>query len=244
MNVKVMKDYEDLSQIAANEIEEQVKAAPASVLGLATGGTPLGTYKHIIKGYEQKGIDYSNVSALNLDEYVGLDKSHPQSYHLFMKEQLFDHINIKSDNTYIPDGKTKSLYQECKRYESIIDEIGPPDLQLLGIGENGHIGFNEPGSSFNSLTHIVNLEVSTREANARFFQSFDEVPKQAITMGIGSILKSKKIVLLASGERKAEAIHRLLNGPLDEQFPASALHRHNNVTLIVDQAAYQLVERA
>lgn len=242
MNVKVLENYEELSQLAASLIEQQVQEHPQTVLGLATGGTPLGAYKHVIRGYQQGNVDYSNVSSINLDEYVGLDKTHSQSYHLFMKEHLFDHINIQDDHTYIPDGKTSSLYQECKRYEGIIDEIGPPDLQLLGIGENGHIGFNEPGTSFTSLTHIVNLEVSTRQANARFFSSFDEVPKQAITMGIGSILKSKQIVLLASGERKAEAIKRLLEGPVDEQFPASALHDHKNVTLLVDQASYQLVE--
>lgn len=243
MNIKVLKDYEELSQTASSYIEHQVKKNPQSVLGLATGGTPLGTYKQVVQSYQSQGIDYSGVSSLNLDEYVGLDKNDPQSYHYFMKEHLFDHINIQDEHTFIPNGKTESLFEECKRYEGIIDEIGPPDLQILGIGENGHIGFNEPDTSFESMTHIVDLEVSTRQANARFFNSFDDVPKQAITMGIGSILKSKQIILLASGERKAEAIKRLLQGPVDEQFPASALHHHNQVTLLVDQASYQLIEK-
>ncbi|UOQ43275.1 glucosamine-6-phosphate deaminase [Halobacillus salinarum] len=239
MNVIVAADYEDLSAITAKIIAEKVRKNPRIVLGLATGSTPLGTYNELVEAYQQKQLDFSQVSSLNLDEYIGLDPDHPQSYHVFMKKHLFNHINIDEKNTFIPDGLAANLHEECRRYEEIISQIGPPDLQLLGIGENGHIGFNEPGTPFNSFTHIVDLAASTREANARFFHSFEEVPNQAITMGIGSILRSSEILLLASGKRKAAAIKRLLKGETDEQFPASVLSEHPNVTLIVDEDAYQ-----
>ncbi|MFD2923269.1 glucosamine-6-phosphate deaminase [Halobacillus naozhouensis] len=239
MNIIVTKDYKELSKKACEYIEEQVKGKPNSVLGLATGSTPLGTYQELEEGYRSGSADYQDVYSLNLDEYVGLDKIDPQSYHFFMNKHLFHSINIDPDHTYIPNGKASDLAYECERYEQLIEEIGPPDLQLLGIGQNGHIGFNEPGTSFDSETHIIDLSASTREANARFFNSIEEVPHQAVTMGIKSILKSKKIVLLASGEEKAEAIKRLLRGEQDESFPASALNKHDHVTLIVDEPAYK-----
>ncbi|MGR9050871.1 glucosamine-6-phosphate deaminase [Halobacillus faecis] len=243
MNVLVAKDYKEMSQTASRMIEEQITENPDSVLGLATGGTPLGTYQELIKGYHEGRADYSLLSTINLDEYVGLAPEHPQSYRHFMDQHLFRLINIDLENTHIPFGKTEELEQECRRYEKVIDQIGPPDLQLLGIGENGHIGFNEPGTSFDSETHIVHLTDSTREANARFFESMEDVPTKAITMGIRSILKSRKIILLASGERKAEAILQLIRGELDEQFPASSLKSHDDITLIVDQDAYKKVQR-
>ncbi|MBN9655801.1 glucosamine-6-phosphate deaminase [Halobacillus sp. GSS1] len=243
MNVIVARNYEEMSQTASRMIEEQITKKPDTVLGLATGGTPLGTYKELIKGYKEDRADFRHIRTINLDEYVGLAPEHPQSYRYFMNHHLFQFINIDLEHTHIPFGKTEELEQECKRYENVIDRIGPPDLQLLGIGENGHIGFNEPGTSFDSETHIVHLTESTREANARFFESMEYVPTKAITMGIRSILKSRKIVLLASGERKAEAILRLIQGELDEQFPASSLKSHDDITLLVDEDAYKKVQR-
>ncbi|MCA0970911.1 glucosamine-6-phosphate deaminase [Halobacillus litoralis] len=242
MNIIVTETKEQLSEQACSIFEAQVKADPESVLGLATGSTPLGTYEKLIEGYKKGNADYQRVKTLNLDEYVGLGPDHPESYRTFMEENLFGHLNIDAANTYIPDGTADDLEKECLRYEEVIEKVGPPDIQLLGIGENGHIGFNEPGSSFDTPTHIVELAASTREANARFFPSIEDVPKQAVTMGIRSILKSKRIVLIASGERKARAIERLLAGEIDEAFPASALKNHDDVTLIVDRNAYQFVD--
>lgn len=239
MNIIVTDHKKELSQKACSFFESQVRSNPHSVLGLATGSTPVGLYKELIEGYRHGNADYASVKTLNLDEYVGLDAGHPQSYRTFMEENLFQHINIQKENTFVPDGTAGNLTEECLRYEEVIEKIGPPDIQLLGIGENGHIGFNEPGSSFETETHVVDLAASTREANARFFDSLRDVPKQAVTMGIRSILKSKQIVLLASGERKARAIEQLLTGDIDEQFPASALKQHDDVTLIVDKEAYQ-----
>lgn len=241
MEVIVTNNYEELSRKAAEIIDSQLKKEPASVLGLATGSTPLGTYKELVKSYEKGQTDYSGVSTLNLDEYVGLSPDHHQSYRCFMDKHFFDLINIPKENTYVPDGRAEDLAEESSRYEQIIDEIGPPDLQLLGIGENGHIGFNEPGTSFESGTHVVELTPSTRQANARFFDTMEEVPTYAVTMGIHSIHKSKRIILLASGKHKAEAIRQLIYGEEDEQFPASSLKRHPDLTLIVDQEAYALV---
>ncbi|WP_079479113.1 glucosamine-6-phosphate deaminase [Halobacillus salinus] len=239
MNIIVTENKKELSQKACSIFESQVRDNPKSVLGLATGSTPTGTYEELIEGYSHGNADYENVKTINLDEYVGLGGDHPQSYRTFMEENLFRHVNIQQENTFIPDGTASELQKECLRYEEVIENIGPPDIQLLGIGENGHIGFNEPGSSFDTETHVVELAASTREANARFFDSIEDVPKQAVTMGIRSILKSKRIVLLASGERKARAIEQLLTGEITEDFPASALKRHDNVTLIVDKEAYQ-----
>ena len=179
---------------------------------------------------------------INLDEYLGLDKGHPESYRTFMTENLFNKIDIVTENTYIPDGTPDSAEEECLRYEQVIDSVGPIDLQILGIGKNGHIGFNEPGTDSNSLTHVVELVASTRESNARFFPSIDEVPTHAITTGIKSILKSKEIILMASGKEKAEAVKILLSKDVNERFPASILWNHDNVTLIVDQDAYELVK--
>ncbi|MBX0357147.1 glucosamine-6-phosphate deaminase [Halobacillus sp. Nhm2S1] len=243
MNIIIAKDYKEMSQAASQMIEEQMTKKPDTVLGLATGGTPLGTYKELINSYKEGRTDYRFLSTINLDEYVGLDPEHHQSYRYFMNQNFFQSINIDEKNTYIPFGKAEDLVQECRRYEEVIDTIGPPDLQLLGIGENGHIGFNEPGTSFDSETHIVHLTDSTREANARFFESMEDVPTKAITMGIRSILKSQKIILLASGDRKSDAIYQLLHGETDEDFPASSLKSHHDLTLIVDEDAYKKVQR-
>ncbi|MBM7553029.1 glucosamine-6-phosphate deaminase [Thalassobacillus pellis] len=242
MKVRVTENYQHMSATAADMIAAQIMDKPDAVLGLATGSTPLGTYNELIRAYNKSRLSFSGVRTLNLDEYVGLPQSHPQSYHTFMEENLFKRIDINPDQTFIPNGMAEDRNKECRRYENLIDEIGPPDLQVLGIGRNGHIGFNEPGTSFASTTHLVKLADSTREANARFFQSKEKVPTHAITMGITSILKSKKIILLASGEEKMPAIKHLLTGDIGEKFPASALLNHPDVTLIVDELAYPATE--
>jgi len=241
MKVVVCANYDEVSVKAAQLVEAQILENDHSVLGLATGSTPLGLYERLIEGVTSRGISYKNVCTINLDEYLGLDKGHPESYRTFMTENLFDKIDIVIENTYIPDGTSDSA-EECLRYEQVIDSVGPIDLQVLGIGRNGHIGFNEPGTDSNSLTHVVELVASTRESNARFFPSIDEVPTHAITIGIKSILKSKEIILLASGKGKAEAVRTLLNKDVTESFPASILWNHDNVTLIVDRDAYELVK--
>jgi glucosamine-6-phosphate deaminase len=242
MKVVVFENYDEVSEQAAQLVEAQVLGKDQSVLGLATGSTPLGLYERLVEGVTTRGISYKNVRTINLDEYIGLDKGHPESYRTFMSENLFNKIDILIENTYIPDGTSKSPEDECLRYEQVIDSVGPIDLQILGIGTNGHIGFNEPGTDSNSLTHVVELVASTRESNARFFPSFDDVPTHAITTGIKSILKSKKIILLASGKSKAEAVKTLLSKNVSESFPASYLWNHKDVTLLVDQDAYQLVQ--
>ena len=241
MKVIVLDNYEEVSEKASMLIEEKVVRNREAVLGLATGSTPLGLYKNMIEGHKTRGISYRNVKALNLDEYLGLEHSHPESYYAFMLETLFKHINVELSHTYIPNGVPESTDAECVRYEEVIDKIGPVNLQILGIGTNGHIGFNEPGTDPHSLTHVVELNASTRESNAKFFKSMDEVPTHAITMGIASILKSEEIILLASGKSKAQAVKTLLEKEVTPDFPASYLWTHDNVTLIVDKDAYGLV---
>ena len=242
MKVIVVENYDMMSKEAAKLVEEKVLANNEAVLGLATGSTPLGLYENLIDGFKTRGISYKNVKTINLDEYLGLGKEHPQSYHAFMIDNFFSQIDIAPENTYIPSGKASSMEAECKRYDEIIDSVGPINLQILGIGTNGHIGFNEPGTSVNSTTHVVELTPSTIESNGRYFDSPDEVPTHAITVGIQTIMKNEEIILLASGKNKAEAIKAILEGNVDEQIPASCLWNHDKVTLIVDQDAYHLVE--
>ncbi|WP_066316498.1 glucosamine-6-phosphate deaminase [Bacillus sp. FJAT-29814] len=237
MKLIEVKDYAEMSQKAAAYIIEKVRQNPRMNLGLATGGTPIGTYQALIKDHQQNGTTYQNITTFNLDEYIGLSGSHPNSYRYFMNENLFSHIDIEKANTHIPHGDTDDLAAECARYEQLISGHGGIDLQILGIGSNGHIGFNEPGTSFDSTTHIVDLAPSTIEANARFFERIEDVPTKAITMGISSIMKGKEILLLVSGESKREALDQLLNGEITEQFPASVLKRHPNVTIIADKIA-------
>ncbi|RYL90323.1 glucosamine-6-phosphate deaminase [Sporolactobacillus sp. THM7-4] len=238
MNVISVKDEKEMSQIAAEKIIRLVHEKPDAVLGLATGGTPEGTYHALVADYQAGGTSYRKVRTVNLDEYVGLDPEHPNSYHTYMQEQLFNHIDIPEDQHFLPDGTAASLEYECRRYDKMIDSLGGIDLQLLGIGENGHIGFNEPGTPFDSGTHVVTLTPSTRHANARFFGKPEDVPERALTMGIGTILKSKSILLIVSGEKKADALYFLLNDPEQTvRFPASALLTHPDVTLIADRAA-------
>lgn len=236
-----VENYEEMSSSAAQLVEQQILNNSHSVLGLATGSTPLGLYEKLIEGINERAISYRHVQTVNLDEYRGLSGDHPNSYRHFMNEKLFRHIDIVLDNTHIPNGQASPVETECRRYETLIDEIGPPHLQILGMGTNGHIGFNEPGTPETSLTHCVQLEASTRNSNARFFSDRDSVPTHAITMGIQSILKSGQILLLASGKKKAPAVKRFLEGRVSKDFPASFLWKHNHVTLIVDRDAYGLV---
>lgn len=237
MKIIAVKDYQEMSKKAAEFILERLHSNPSLKLGLATGGTPVGTYENLIKDHRENGTTYQDVITFNLDEYIGLSGKHPNSYRYFMNEQLFNSIDIKKANTNIPQGDAKDMQMECLDYEKLIEENNGVDLQILGIGGNGHIGFNEPGTSFDSNTHVIDLDSSTREANARFFENLDEVPTQAITMGISTIMKSKEILLLISGEGKREAVSNLLDGEITENFPASVLKRHPNVIIIADESA-------
>ncbi len=239
MKVIVEKNYDELSKRAANILEKEIRNKPDIVLGLATGSTPIGTYNELIKAHKEYDLDFSKVKTFNLDEYVGLDGEHLNSYRYFMNEKLFDHININKENTYIPNGRVKNLDDYCKEYDNDIDRAGGIDIQILGIGTNGHIAFNEPADRLSVGTSIVNLTESTIKDNSRFFDSMDEVPKTAITMGIGSILKAKKIILLASGKSKAPVMKKLLEeNMVTTQLPASFLLLHPDVTIIVDEDAY------
>lgn len=241
MKVLVKEDYEAMSKAAGEIFIQAIKNKSDVVLGLATGSTPLGMYKEMIRAHKEEGIDFSKVKTFNLDEYVGLSSEHPNSYRYFMNNELFNHININKGNTYIPNGKAEDLEKYCKIYDETIAEAGGIDIQVLGIGENGHIAFNEPDDSLSVGTSVVKLTENTIEVNSRFFDSMEEVPKTAITMGIGSILKARRIILLASGEKKAPVIKRLLNdNRVTTMLPASFLLLHPDVTVIVDEAAYNV----
>lgn len=237
MKIIEVKDYQEMSKQAAEYIIGKVRLTKKLNLGLATGGTPVGTYKNLIEDHKQNHTSYQHITTFNLDEYVGLSGNDCNSYRFYMNEQLFDHININKSNTHIPRGDVRDMEKECDSYERLIAEHGGIDLQILGIGSNGHIGFNEPGTSFDSTTHLIELALSTREANARYFSSLEEVPTKAITMGIATIMKSKEILLLISGENKGAALSQLLHGEVNESFPASVLRNHPFVTIIADKAA-------
>lgn len=237
MRIIKAKDYNDLSRKAANIISAQVLLKPDCVLGLATGSTPIGTYKQLIEWYNQGDLDFSETKSVNLDEYRGLTKDNDQSYYYFMYNNLFKHININMDNTNVPDGTEPDSDKECSRYEKVIKNYGGIDLQLLGLGHNGHIGFNEPDKEFPKTTHCVDLTESTIEANKRFFASIDDVPRQAYTMGIGTIMKAKKILLVVSGEDKAQILYDVLRGPVTPDVPASVLQLHSDVMVVADEAA-------
>lgn len=230
-----------MSKKAAGLFAAQITMKPDCVLGLATGSTPIGTYKRLIELYQAGDLDFSRVKTVNLDEYVGLDGSSDQSYRYFMNENLFNHVNINKNDTHVPNGKAADLAAEGENYEALIRSLGGIDMQLLGIGNNGHIGFNEPNEFFDKTTHEVQLTESTITANARFFASMDEVPKTAISMGIGTIMQAKKIILVANGSSKAETIYNTVYGPITPQVPASALQLHPDVTIIVDEEAYAAI---
>ena len=236
------KDYDELSRRAANIIGAQIIMKPDCVLGLATGGSPVGTYKELIRRYEIGDLDFSQVSTVNLDEYRGLSPENDQSYRYFMNTNLFDHVNIDKARTNVPNGLEPDADKACADYDAIINEMGGIDLQLLGLGHNGHIGFNEPADTFTLGTNCVDLQASTIEANTRFFASSDEVPRQAYTMGIGSIMQAKKIVVVVSGKDKAKILREVVAGPITHRVPASALQLHPDVTIVADEAALSLLD--
>lgn len=237
MNIYRAKNYEDMSRKAANIISAQVIMKPDCVLGLATGSSPVGTYKQLIEWYEQGDLDFSSVTSVNLDEYKGLGPDSDQSYRYFMNTNLFDHINIQKENTYVPNGLEPDAKKACGDYNKTIADVGGIDLQLLGLGHNGHIGFNEPADAFPKETNCVDLTESTIAANTRFFASAADVPRQAYTMGIKNIMQAKKIVVVVSGEDKADILKKVVDGPITPQVPASILQLHNDVTIVADEAA-------
>ena len=239
MNIYQAKDYAELSLISANLISAQIIQKPDSVLGLATGSSPIGTYQKLVQRHKEDGLDFSRIRTVNLDEYKGLPRDNPQSYYYFMHTNLFDYVNIKE--SYLPNGSNPDSRKECENYEKRIRDLGGIDLQLLGIGHNGHIGFNEPDSIFASHTHCVNLQERTIEANKRFFDSIDEVPKQAYTMGIRNIMAAKKILLVATGTSKAEALYNSLYGPITPKVPASILQLHPDLTVVADDDALSMI---
>lgn len=234
------RDYEDMSRKAANIISSQVILKPDCVLGLATGSTPIGAYQQLVEWYKKGDIDFSQVSTYNLDEYRGLTHDDPQSYHYFMNENLFNHVNIDIANTHVPDGSNPDAEAACAEYDAMVAAAGYPDLQLLGIGNNGHIGFNEPDDHFSYGTHCVDLTESTIEANSRLFEKIEDVPRQAYTMGTHTIMSARAILVVANGEKKAQAVHDMCYGPITPSCPASILQLHPNVILVADEPALAL----
>ncbi|WP_102349210.1 glucosamine-6-phosphate deaminase [Bacillus sp. Marseille-P3661] len=237
MKLIIANDYAAMSELACSFIAKKLDQLENPVFGLATGSTPEGLYKCLIEKFNQGKVTFKNITTFNLDEYVGLEKDNPNSYHTYMKEKFFKHIDISMDRVHLPNGVAANLQQECSDYEKLIQTAGHIDVQILGLGINGHIGFNEPGTPFSSRTHIVELDESTRQANARFFSSIEQVPVKAITMGIDTIMESKEILLIVSGEKKANALARLIKGETSENFPASILKKHKHVTIIADKSA-------
>ncbi len=243
MKLIVAPDYAGICEKAADIFAAEIHRNPACVLGLATGSTPVGLYQALIRRYQEGALDFSKVQTFNLDEYCGLAGDHPQSYRYFMQKNLFDHVNIPPEHTHIPSGIAVDPEQECRRYDALIESCGGIDIQLLGIGHNGHIGFNEPDDHFPVGSHLTRLAESTIQANSRFFASESEVPTHAITMGAGSILKAKKILLMASGEGKAEILCRSMTGPVTPFVPASVLQLHRDVVILADEAAASLIRK-
>ena len=241
MNIVICDDYQQMSARAAKIFIDYVKANAQAVLGLATGSTPIGVYQQLIEGYKTGDISFAEVTSFNLDEYIGLHRDHPQSYYYFMHEQLFNHVDIQGQRVFIPSGVEESYGTYCQWYEDQITDAGGIDLQILGIGSDGHIAFNEPGTALGSRTHITELEHQTIADNARFFASKAEVPRRAITMGVATIMEAQQIILLATGENKAQAIRDAVEGPISSECTASALQHHPNVTFYLDAAAASLL---
>ena len=241
MRIYKAKDYADMSRKAANIVSAQVIMKPNCVLGLATGSTPIGLYKQLVEWFKKGDLDFSEVMTVNLDEYKGLSRENDQSYYYFMHQNLFDHVNIPVENTHLPNGMEPDSQKECKRYTELIQSLGGVDLQLLGIGHNGHIGFNEPGESFDKQVHCVNLTESTIEANKRFFASADDVPKQAYTMGIKTIMQARKVLVVANGLAKAKAVKAVVSGPVTPECPGSILQMHPDCILVADEEALSLL---
>lgn len=241
MKIIRTKDYNDMSRKAANIIAAQIIMKPDCVLGLATGSTPIGTYAQLVERYEKGDLDFSKITTVNLDEYKGLTKDNDQSYYYFMNDNLFSKVNVRKDYTFLPDGTEPDSARACAEYDRIIEATGGVDLQLLGLGHNGHIGFNEPAAVFEATTHCVDLTESTIQANKRFFASIEEVPKQAYTMGIQTIMRAAKILVVVSGEDKAAIVKKAFFGPITPEVPASVLQLHNDVIVVADEAALSLV---
>ena len=242
MKIIRTKDYADMSRKAANIISAQVIMKPNCVLGLATGGTPVGTYEKLVERYNEGDLDFSEVTSVNLDEYRGLPKEHPESYWSFMHKNLFDHVNIRPEAIHLPDGTNPDAADACAKYNEIIHSVGGIDLQLLGLGPNGHIGFNEPGEAFELETHCVNLTPATIEANKRFFDGNEDlVPKQAYTMGIRTIMQARKVLMVVNGAGKAEIVKKAFFGPVTPEVPASILQLHPDFILVADEEALSLI---
>lgn len=237
----IAQDYEEMCSKAAEFLAAQILLKPNGVLGLATGSTPTGVYERLCAKYAAGQLDFSDVRTVNLDEYAGLGPEDEQSYHAYMRRHLFDHVNLQAENTHLPDGLAPDPDEECVRYDELLTSLGGVDMQILGLGVNGHIGFNEPGDAFSEGSHVVTLSESTIAANARFFPDAGKVPRQALTMGMKAILGAKKILLLASGENKAQAVRDMLCGPITPRLPASILRLHPDVTFLIDSAAGQLL---
>lgn len=242
MKIIVVDNYEELSRTAAEMVAEVVESNPCATLGLATGSTPIGCYEMLAEFCKDKKLSFKNVSAVNLDEYVGLDKKNEQSYAYFMRRELFDRVDIDKNNTHIPNGKASNLLDECSRYSKLLNDTDR-DVQILGLGSNGHIGFNEPNTPFDSLTHVVDLAESTIRDNSRLFYDGEQVPRQAITMGIAEIMQAKRVIMLASGLNKAQAVKRMTQGEVSNDCPASILQRHPDCTVIVDKDAASLLKK-
>lgn len=241
MTIIRVKDYNEMSRTAANIVSAQVILFSKSLLGLATGETPIGMYKQLIEWNRKGDLDFSQVKTVNLDEYIGLSKDHHQSYFWFMRQNFFSHININAKNVFLPEGLVSDTDSECVRYEDNINKLGGIDLQVLGLGHNGHIGFNEPGTVFKKKTHVASLTERTIAANSRFFNSAEEVPRKAITMGMGTIMQAKRIVLMCSGEEKSEMLYKALCGDIDPMVPASILQLHTQLTVVADDEAIRLI---
>lgn len=241
MRIIRAKDYKDMSRKAANIISAQVILKPDSVLGLATGSSPIGTYEQLVKWYEKDDLDFADVTTVNLDEYYGMKPENDQSYHYFMHDHFFDYVNIDPSRINLPNGMEPDEKKECARYDAVLRSVGDVDIQLLGIGRNGHIGFNEPADDFTYGTHVVTLTADTIEANARFFKSADEVPRQAVSMGIGNIMAAKCVVLVATGENKAKAVRDTIRGPITPRVPASVLQLHPCCVILTDREAGKLM---
>ncbi|MBE6707510.1 MAG: glucosamine-6-phosphate deaminase [Ruminococcaceae bacterium] len=241
MKILVVDNYAEMSRAAADIFGEVIKENPTCVLGLATGDTPIGLYDCLIDDYKTGKLDFAGVRTVNLDEYYPISPDNDQSYRYFMNEKLFDSINIDKKNTMVPDGLAKDANKFCREYEEMIDSLGGIDVQVLGVGRNGHVGFNEPEDGLYPYTHLTDLTANTIEANSRFFASEADVPKQALTMGMSSIFKARKIVVMASGKGKAEAVKTMLGGRITTSCPATLLALHNDVVLICDKDAYSLV---
>lgn len=241
MNIYTFRDEEQFVQTGANLISSLLHTNPRAKLGLATGSTPVGLYAKLIDMNRQGLVSFAQTTTYNLDEYVGLPENHPESYRTFMNEKFFNHVDIQIERTHVPNGNAADPEAECLNYDKMLEELGPVDLQLLGLGHNGHIGFNEPGEALSGGTHVVELQEKTRNANARFFPTLDDVPTHAITMGVATILKARQILLLVRGEDKAEIVHRALKGPITTECPASLLQCHPNVVVLLDQGAGRLL---